>query len=30
MHKQSQLKDQEISHLQGRQGDYEKRIVVLQ
>lgn len=30
MHKQSQLKDQEITHLQGRHADYEKRIVLLQ
>ena len=30
MHKQSQLKDQEITHLQGRQADYEKRMVLIQ
>lgn len=30
MHKQSVAKDSEITHLQGRQADYEKRIVLLQ
>ena len=30
LHKQSMLKDQEISHLQGRQAEYEKRLVLLQ
>ena len=30
IHKQSILKDQEITHLQSRQADYEKRIVLLQ
>lgn len=30
MHKQSVAKDNEITHLQGRQADYEKRIVLLQ
>ena len=30
MRKQSQLQDQEITHLQGRQADYEKRMVLIQ
>ena len=30
MHKQSMLKDQEITHLQGRQADYEKRVALIQ